>query len=269
MLALAPLESSRFGLRTLRGTIEDGLDCDALTKELIEHQADLAIIRLPAKQSHQIHGLHRFGLYPIHADTLVHYHCDLDTHELHELRNPQFKIVQASQADGDAISALIRSTFDDYANHYHANPILEQESILAGYEEWALGHLSDPNKVIWVTMAEERIIGLSCSAYDKADGTCDYVLGAVHPDFSKAGIYTDLIRYNQQYFRANGFRTLRVSTQVSNLTVQHVWAREGFKLTRALDTYHINCMFHVDPDRIRLVSNAYQAARTLSMKNAS
>lgn len=258
MLALAPLESNRFGLRTLRGTIKD-LDCNALARELIDYRADLAIIRLPAKYSHKIHDLHRFGLYPIHADTLVHYHCDLGAYGPHPMRNQDFEVVQAGQDDADEVSSLIRKTFDNYSNHYHANPLLNQEDILAGYEEWALGHLSDPSKVIWVTMARGRIVGISCSAYDEAHATCDYILGAVHPDFGGAGIYTDLIRYNQQYFKARGFKTLRVSTQVSNLTVQHVWVREGFKLTEVFDTYHVNAMFQVDPGRMEAVKSTYGA----------
>ncbi|MEW9571379.1 GNAT family N-acetyltransferase [Rhodanobacter sp. Si-c] len=170
-------------------------------------------------------------------------------------------IVEASQSDTRSISALIRSTFNHYTNHYNSNPALSKSSILAGYEEWALGHLSDQNKIIWVTKADERVVGISCSAYDEAHDTCDFVLGSVHPDFGQGGVYTDLIRYNQAYFKARGFRTLRVSTQVSNLTVQHVWAREGFKLAKVFDTYHINCMFNADPERLRLANSIYRATR--------
>ncbi|HEY8683171.1 MAG TPA: GNAT family N-acetyltransferase [Rhodanobacter sp.] len=259
MLTLAPLESARFGFRTLRGTIEGDLDCAALAQELADGQADLAIVRLPAKRSYQIHGLHRFGLYPIHADTLVYYHCNLDTHEPHPLRNPQLQIVEANRGDAEGISTLIRSSFDDYTNHYHANPLLSEASILAGYEEWALGHLAGENQIAWVTKVDGRIAGLACSAFDEAHGICDGVLHGVHPDFGQIGIYTDLIRHTQRYFKARGFQTLRISTQVSNLPVQRVWVREGFYFAKVFDTYHINSMLHADPELARLAGSPHQA----------
>jgi acyl dehydratase len=35
---------------------------------------------------------------------------------------------------------------------------------------------------------------------------------------------------------------MKVSTQVWNLAVQKVWSREGFVLTQAFDTYHVNAL---------------------------
>ncbi|WP_329741594.1 GNAT family N-acetyltransferase [Dyella sp. A6] len=256
MLSYAPLESNRFGLKTLRGTIEGALDCKALAGALIEHRADLAIIRLPARHSHEIHGLYPLGLHPIHADTLVTYHCDLAACASGPTREGRSQIRLAERSDVDGISELIRHAFDNYANHYHSNPVLSPESILAGYEEWALGHLSDPDKVVWIAVQDGRVAGISCSAYDQSRGTCDYVLAGVHPDFSGAGIYTELIRYNQRYFCERGFKTLRMSTQVSNLTSQHVMVRTGFVLAHAFDTYHINAMFLRDPERMDAVRKA-------------
>ena len=68
---------------------------------------------------------------------------------------------------------------------------------------------------------------------------------------SGGGIYGDLIRHTQADFASRGFSTMLVSTQVNNFAVQKVWAREGFHLFEAWDTYHVNALLSAAPELLR------------------
>ena len=60
------------------------------------------------------------------------------------------------------------------------------------------------------------------------------------PEAAGSGLYGDLIRHTQAIAISNGASVMKVSTQVNNFAVQKVWAREGFHLSEAWDTFHIH-----------------------------
>ncbi len=140
---------------------------------------------------------------------------------------------------------LVQVVFAHYQNHYSANPLLPRGEVLAGYGEWAVGHIGADDKTCWVAQVGDRIAGLACSAFDPGTGACQGVLHGVSPDFARARIYTDLIRFTQGYFRSRGLTKLEISTQVGNLRVQRVWVREGLVFESVVNTYHVNALFGV------------------------
>lgn len=248
MLNPAPLESARFGLRVYRAT-PTRIDAEVLLAELIAERVDLAIIRTPVHIPNGLQALEVRGLRPFHADTLVSYECPLSDYLPRARGNPGCQIERADAADRDPILALVQTVFAAYPNHYRANPLLPADTTGAGYGEWALSHLDGDHKIAWVARVGNRIAAIACSAFDDA-GMCHGILHGVHPDFVGGGIYTDLIRHTQHYFRERGFHTLRIQTQVGNLPVQRAWVREGFTFAAVFDTFHINALLdtgHVDP----------------------
>jgi acyl dehydratase len=261
-LAPSPLDSARFGLRVLRGHGER-VDDRALFEALVDAQADVAIVRTPAGAGGWAR-LSRFGLQPIHADTLVYYALDLGKYEPAPLRNA-LAFAEATEADRDALASLVRTTFDGYVSHYHANPAFDPALVLAGYMEWATGYIASdtPGRVMWVARRDGEIVAFACCSFDTATKTCEGILYGVHPAHSGGGLYGDLIRHTQAMFRARGFRTMEVSTQVWNYAVQKVWAREGFALVRAYDTWHVNAMLAGGSPMVdrTLIFDAAQIAR--------
>lgn len=245
MLTAAPLESERFGLRAFRATL-DTVDASRLFDELLAIGADLAILRVPSRAAHAIRGLARFGLVPIHADTLVSYACDLRAHTPAPATPDGFTIEPAGDGDRAAISELVTRAFTDYPTHYLANPLLDPAAILDGYRAWALSHIHGDNLVAWVARKDGRVASIACSAFDAGAGTCVGVLHGVHPDFARGGIYTALIRHTQQHFRALGFTRLTIQTQAWNMPVQRVWVREGFTLAEVYETFHVNALLNPD-----------------------
>ncbi|TZF91188.1 bifunctional GNAT family N-acetyltransferase/hotdog fold thioesterase [Cognatilysobacter lacus] len=238
-LAHSPLESARFGLRVMRGRF-DRVDEKAVLETLLADGADVAILRGPTPLA--AHGLQRYGMSVIHADTLVYYACDLNRLEHRALRNADVVIRPAHADDVAAVEALVIAAFDAYRSHYHANPLFAHADVLDGYVEWAMGYVRPPHeaRATWVAVKAGEVIGFACCARDGTIG--EGVLYGIHPDHAGGGLYTDLIRHTQSAFAQEGCRSMRVSTQVWNYAVQKVWAREGFFLSEALDTWHVNAL---------------------------
>lgn len=240
VLSQSPLDSARFGLTVVRGK-QEAVDSKAIAKTIFASECDLAIIRVPSAAD-GIHGISRWALPLIHADTLVYYKCDLRSHVPTPLRNSDLRFRKAAPDDLDALRALIAGTFRNYRSHYHANPLLDPDKILAGYQEWAEGHALAPDRTLWIAERDGRLAAFAACS-ETADGkTGEGVLYGVDPQESGGGIYGDLIRHTQADFAGRGFSTMLVSTQVNNFAVQKVWAREGFHLFEAWDTYHVNAL---------------------------
>lgn len=247
ILAYSAPDSARFGFHVVRGYAPDA-DPDRLWKAIVDANADLAIIRTPTTLAHRMSKLGAFGAEVIHADTLVYYAAELRNLDLVAPANTRVSIATASTVDMAELSAVVASVFRDYRNHYHSNPVLDAEKVLAGYCEWAIRHLGDPsNKITWLARHEGRIVGFLCCSHDVAASTGEFVLNGVLPEFARNGIYSSLVRIALQWFHENGFARVRVSTQIGNLAVQKVWRREGFAMVEAYDTFHVNAFLHA-PD---------------------
>lgn len=252
LLTASRLDSDRFGLRIFRATTIE-LDGGQLFREIVANDADVAIVRVPAGSGGALQRLGRYGMHPIHADTLVYYRVPLSDREPQTLRNTDLLFAEATVDDAGELEALVAGTFDGYVSHYHANPRLDPALILAGYAEWASGYLAGhgPDRIAWVARRNGAIVAFACCSHDERKRECEGVLYGVHPEHAGGGIYGDLIRYTQAQYRARGYRTMTVSTQVWNLAVQKVWGREGFVLDRAYDTFHVNAMLSAGEARVQ------------------
>ena len=241
VLAESPPDSARFGLRVLRG-MAAGASARAVATEILASACDVAILRVPAAQSPLPQALGRWAFPVIHADTLVYYQCALGTCTPAPVRNPQLRFAPAAAGDLGALRGLIATTFEGYRSHYHANPEFGEADILAGYAEWAEGHLVAPGHALWILADGDDVLAFA-ACRESTDGVeAEGVLYGVRPDASGGGLYGDLIRHTQAHFKARGFARMKVSTQVGNFAVQKVWSREGFHMVEAFDTFHVNAM---------------------------
>ncbi len=217
------------------------LSVKRLAAELIASDYDIAIVRLPSSLSNELSGIATWCLPCIHADTLVYYRCDLTKYQPNPLRNDDLQFSLASEHELSELRSLIRATFQDYKSHYHANPLLPRDQILAGYQEWAEGHLRGGEHSLWVAKRGGRIVAFAACQRLDAD-TFEGILYGVLPEASGGGLYGDLIRHTQSAAKSLGASVMKVSTQSHNFAVQKVWAREGFYLSESWDTYHINAL---------------------------
>lgn len=240
-LRFSELESARFGLNVIRGTMPALCEVDLLL-DIITHDADVAIVRIPAGAIGVAEGLSRIGLPVLHADTLVYYGMDLD--DIEPASESGGIADLATAADADALRELVSQAFAEYRSHYRANPLFAPDAIRAGYEEWALGYIAvnDDRRMTWVVRRDGVPVAFATCHCDATTGIGEIVLNGVHPTHAGHGIYGKLLRYLQRTFKKLGMRRLIVSTQVWNHAVQKVWARSGLALERAFDTWHFNTM---------------------------
>lgn len=238
----SPFDSTRFGIKVCRASYER-VDQDAVLCELIQSEADVAIYRIPSSGSAGIHRLQDHGFDIIDAGTQVYYTMDLRLHEPKPLRNNDVEISLAQAADDPELELLATAAFEGYVSHYSANPLFAPEKVLAGYVEWTLRHRQQPGRTItWVARRAGRIIAFACCEFDEPGRICNGGIYGVLPGKASRGLFGDLIRFTQRYFRELGYTEMRMSTKVGNFAVQKVWIREGYHLYEAYDTFHVNAL---------------------------
>ncbi len=233
-------ESKRFGFKIYRGNLLD-IDINNIRKIIADGKADILILRLPAETKNEHYKLLETGFPVFHCDTLVYYFCSLNAIQVQALRNSlSFDIV--TPATADMLDGLVENIFADYKNHYFSNPVFKRELIIHGYQEWAgtFLHEVDNSKFLWLVKLQNEVIGFAMCSINN-ENTCEGVLYGVKSEFSGRGVYSDIIRFTQKYFKDMGMKKMIVSTQIQNYSVQKVWVKEGFNLKNAFDTYHINC----------------------------
>lgn len=233
------LDSRRFGIKVARGQVSAGTPSDDIVTEIMASDAYLVILRTDAGDSGAIVRLQRMGWPVIHADSLVYYGLDLTAVPIEPM--PE-SVWQATEADQDAIHEIAEYSFAGYRSHYAANPLLPQDEILAGYIEWAKSRLAPGNSgaCTWVVAAEGSVAGFATCDLAADRSTVEIVLNAVHPRFSRRGLYGRLLKGILHHYASQSFRRLVISTQLWNYTVQRQWTRAGLVLERAYDTYHID-----------------------------
>lgn len=232
-------DSKRFGIRVYRGTLDD-IHEEYLLKDILRERIDVAIIRFPTVCYQKIGYLEKLGIPFLIADTLVYYSVDLTKYSPNPLRNTNLYFHSCTFMDVAIIDSLVSRIFTDYKNHYTSNPFLKKDSILDGYKEWAR-YYCDAEKhgrLSWIVYQNDVPIAfLTCSFQENS---CEGILYGVIEEASGRGIYGDLIRFSQTYFKSRNFQIMKVSTQVNNIAVQKVWAREGFSPNISFFTVHIN-----------------------------
>lgn len=237
------LESRRFGFRIFRGSLNE-IDREEILSIIIENEVDLLIIRLPSMLLGKVSTFNNMSIPYITADTLVYYYLDLGNYTPNQLKNKDLTFTLCSSKHSFHLDQLTQVIFNNYTNHYSSNPYLDSNDILKGYQEWARNYITDLNEgcISWLVNLKEEIIGFITCYFNKNE--CEIILNGVLPEASGKGIYSDIIRFTQQYFKAQGFQTMKVSTQVQNMAVQKVWAREGFEIKESYNTVHFNCFMN-------------------------
>ena len=234
------VDSQRFGINVFRATLND-VDIENLKQQINNDAIDLIILRLPSATKDKHSVLHQLGFQIIHADTLVYYFCTLNT-DITPLRN-ELSFEEISRENSEILNEIVPIIFKDYTSHYASNPILDKAKTSEGYIEWAKSYVTtaNPNRISWLVKSDNEIIGFATCSFNQEKKECEGVLYGVMPQAAGKGVYTDIIRFTQRYFKNLDYKTMWVSTQIQNYSVQKAWIKENFQLKKAFDTYHIIC----------------------------
>lgn len=234
-------DSLRFEQNIYRVQVLDQ-DFESIFKKFRGMDQSMMIIRFPSDHLRSFNSSKLASLPGFIADCLVYYRANLDSLMVSEMQNKiNFSVWNKNSTP--QIQKLINTIFKDYHNHYFSNPDLPPELITAGYSQWmeefAKADSLEPAKIGWFCMSNEEISGFAtCNLYSE-EKCVEGILYGVMPQFTGHGIYADLIRYTQSYFKSQGYSDFYVSTQVQNISVQRAWIKESFKPEASFLTYHL------------------------------
>ncbi len=239
MISNSQTDSDRFKINVHRGVFNT-FKFNYIKEYILLNNPDLLILRFASETIEQHYLLKELNYNILFTDSLVYYAINLQNIELKKLKNELF-FREVTDETSVAFKSIIPTIFKDYKNHYFANPELPKEGIIDGYIEWASAYVNsiDESKKSWLVYKNEIIIGFATCSINKIDNSCEGVLYGVLPDYAGGGVYTDIIKFTQNYFKEQNFEKMYVSTQIQNYAVQKVWQKEGFLIANAYYTYHL------------------------------
>jgi ribosomal protein S18 acetylase RimI-like enzyme len=141
--------------------------------------------------------------------------------------------------DVHGIIEVARCVFANYRSHYHADPRLRNEDCDEVYVSWAERSCASREVADEVLVSERdgRIVGFVTLKVSKA-GEGAIQLGGVLPEAQGAGLYREFIINGARWFETRQVQVTKVSSQVTNIAVQKVWARLGLEPRNAYYTFH-------------------------------
>jgi GNAT superfamily N-acetyltransferase len=235
-VALSPLDEARWGVPTAKAGGVTAAGLPAALEFCRARKVAFLIARcaagdLPAAQALEAAGGRLM-------DTLVHWARDLGGVPAADAGAPALRPARADEAP--AVEALARVAFAGYGGHYHADPRLDRARCDAVYTDWARRSVLDRAvaDAVLVAEGEGRLLAFATLRRGPA-GEGEGVLFGVAPEAQGRGLYRALMLGGMAWCAAQGRSRMHVSTQVTNLAVQRVWARLGFEPARAEYTFHL------------------------------
>lgn len=236
MIEVSQLDEMRFGIRTAKAQNVTAGDISAVQTFCREHDITFVHLRVPVTELKAVQMLEADG-YRL-MDTLVY-------HAFKYKRSPipddtaQNPIRSFVDSDADAVTEIAHAMFQGYFGHYHADPRLDNADCDAVYVDWAtrsvqLRSLADEILVVEDSEGVNAFVTLRMNTPE--EGEC--VLGGVIPRAQGQGIYQSMIIKGMHWVQAQGAKRMVVSTQITNVAVQKVWARLGFEMHYAYYTLH-------------------------------
>jgi GNAT superfamily N-acetyltransferase len=234
-VALAALESERFGVRTARAPALSAADVPAVFAFCRGHGVELLVARCSTAEPAAAHALEEHGARLM--DTLL-----VLAHDLARPFPPPPPAVRplvrnAGEAAG--VVALARAAFAGYACHYRADPRLDERACDEVHADWAARSCRDSS------VAEEVLVLAHDGALDgflalRRNGPAEGegVLFAVATAARGRGAGAALLAGGLAWCRESGLERMLLTTHVTNLASQRTCARLGFVPWRSSYTFH-------------------------------
>lgn len=253
------IESERFGMLIARVVVGDevgGADevADDLARVLGESDDDLLVVRWPARLATLGAVAAGTPRRILPADVLTYWEAPADALRLDaeaagragcRVRVPQ----EADERSLAALDAVVADSFRGYGNHYTANPALDPELALLGYQDWSRRSLlANPGDVVLlehvdvehaaVEHPQPDVVGVATLAQSQDGHDLEILLAGLVGGSQGQGWYSHLLGGVGDAARRRGASRVVISTQVHNIRVQRAWARAGFKPYAAVTTVH-------------------------------
>jgi GNAT superfamily N-acetyltransferase len=229
----SPYDAERFGVSVDRIAVSAsaGTPLAEVLAAVTESTADVVILRYPAREVSWFAALAVGSRTALLADSLSYWSLRVG-----DGRRPQpapgYRAGVETALDDAVVDQLVADIFDNYGNHYAANPLFDPALALTGYQEWARRSVATTGAVT-LRGPDDRVIGL---ATVEQRTVTEIQLAGVVPAEQGRGRY----RYLLAAVEAEaGSDRLVISTQGHNTGVQRAWARYGFEPVHTLLTVHL------------------------------
>jgi len=239
-ISLSNIDRDRFGVVTAKATLDGSEPVPAVMQWCGEHGVQMLIARCATTQLAQVQQLEQAGCFL--TDTLVYFSKRHIAR--HEVALPDgYSARLATGADAEAVGALAGLTFEGYFGHYHVDPRLDKRDADLVYSSWAAnscGNTAVADAVVLIehSGADGRSIAAFATLKVHSAQEFEGVLFGVHPGHQGKRLYHALMQLAQNWASERAIAHMIVSTQVTNLSVQKVWCRQGFEPSRSYYTFH-------------------------------
>lgn len=239
VLRASDLDRARFGRTFERAVVPDGAPRDTgsgwLVPAVRDSDADIVVVRYPARYVDWFAALRSCGRDLLFADTLVYWRMGLDPIPASMVPRHDEAIVIEDEVDDDVVAALVTEGFADYPSHYRANPLLDTDAVRAGYVEWATS-VARSGDGFGLRHRDHGLVGFAVQ--EPAEEHAEVLLAAVHPAVQGGGLYQHLFAACAERAHERGLRRLVSSTQAHNVAGQRAWTRFGLEPVGAFTTLH-------------------------------
>lgn len=213
--SLSRPDTKRWGVQTFR-------TYPFTREDLRAHEDSFVIARIDASQIDLVQYALRIGY--LLCDTLTYWKGSTDV-KPHPLEGYTMRPLE--EKDQWRIDQLAREAFQGYKGHYFNDPRTQSQSTDV-YVEWAQS-LHDGV----VILKDGYIV-----AFGQFSEPCELTLGGVTEKHNGKGLYTAFATACAHWGRQRGVDTIVISTQITNLAVQNVWAKLGLKPYKHVYTLH-------------------------------
>lgn len=218
------LDSKRWGIKTYRIHALD-------KKDLHLYDDGLVICRIDCEQIDLVQKAISLG-YSL-CDTLCYWKGS--TESPYVPLPPGYWMRKTEKKDVQDIENIALQAFDGYLCHYSADKRLDKTKIPLGYAQWAI---FGEGVVIEHEKCEFPCVYRKVVAFGTFQNPCELQLAAVDKDHAGLGLYKQLVLACMKDGKDRGEKEIEISTQVTNKSVQRVWATLGLRPYKYVYTLH-------------------------------
>ncbi|MCS7004220.1 MAG: GNAT family N-acetyltransferase [Cytophagales bacterium] len=241
-LVYAKQDSIRFGMRIFRMDNAQTLDVPYILNEILRHNIDVAIIRIPTIELTHLDRLEKTAIPFIIADSLVYYEAELSKIPYKELQNKDLTFEIAGLDDHTVLNEIVAECFGNYMNHYRTNSYFDKKAVTEGYQDWVRSYAEgNPKRICWLVKQNGKVIGFTNFNFEES-GVSKGILYGVTKEARGKGVFRDMIRYAINFSKDRGCERINATMQLENIPVQRVWHEEGLNMHHAISTIHINSL---------------------------
>jgi GNAT superfamily N-acetyltransferase len=236
IIALSTLDEERFGVKTAKSKNFTWHEIPEILAQCYQNHVQLLIARCPTLDLKTAQELEKQGF--LLMDTLVYYEHNLHL-KINITLNEKILIRTILPGEAETVRALAAEAFKGYRGHYHADAKLNIHQCDDVYTSWAYNSCisKDFANEVLVAVLEDKIVGFATlRVNDPNEG--EGVLFSVSPAAQGLGIYRMFTESGLLWSIRQGMKRMIVSTQITNVAVQKVWARVGFYPTSSFYTFH-------------------------------